>query len=68
MRTKIGEVTEPTRTTTKTNCIKTTLYDLLDAINKEINNDQLIHQIVLKLIASGRIKFIRNPHQELLSV
>ena len=53
--------TTPTKEITpfKTTLIRTTLYELIEAINNEINteNEELIPKIVLHLVNSGKIEF-----------
>ena len=46
--------------------IKTTLYDLLGAIDKEIKDDRLVRQIVMQLLASGKIRSVNKINQELV--
>jgi hypothetical protein len=43
--------------------IRTTLYDLIEAINSEVSPDEeeLVVATVLHLLRSGRIRFVRNP-------
>ena len=42
--------------------IRTTLYDLIDAISRELSPDEedLVVATVLHLLRSGRIRFLRN--------
>jgi hypothetical protein len=45
--------------------IKTTLYDLIDAISTDLTNeeDELVIATVVYLIQSGRIRFLKNLQQ-----
>jgi hypothetical protein len=46
----------------KDTVIRTTLYDLIDAISRELSPDEddLVVATVLHLLHSGRIRFFRN--------
>jgi hypothetical protein len=43
--------------------IRTTLYDLIDAISRALpaDEDELVVETVMQLLRSGRIRFLGNP-------
>ena len=46
--------------------VKTTLFDVLEAIDREIKDDQLVRPIVMHLLASGKIRFTQNVDREMV--
>jgi hypothetical protein len=49
----------------KTKAVMTNLYELIEALNEEMEDDRgdLIPQIVVRLFDSGRVKYIGNRKQ-----
>jgi hypothetical protein len=47
--------------------VRTTLYDLLEAIQEEVpgghRGDELATEVIVHLLDSGRIRFIGNNHR-----
>lgn len=66
MKSNVGGSSEIKRKAANDKSIRTTLYDLLDAMDREIKDDQLVRQIVMQLLASGKIKFTQNVDREMV--
>jgi len=63
---KTGELSRNKRKARSGRTVKTTLYDVLDAIDREIKDEQLVRQILMQLLASGKIRFTQNVNREMV--
>ena len=66
MRRSADEPAKEKRQARSGKTVKTTLFDVLDAIDREIKDDRLVRQIVMQLLASGKIRFTQNVNREMV--